>query len=81
MLGLLFGTVRLNGIGICGDGGGVRGFVRGIVSDGLGLARLVVVYLLAEVFSVSGKGRRDVDALVGGSRGGHLEFGRRRSSI
>jgi len=33
----------------------MRGLVRGIVSDGLCLARLVVVYLLAEVFSVGGE--------------------------
>ena len=66
MLGLLFGPVGLDGVGVCGDGSGVGGFVRGIVSDGLGLARLVVVHLLAKVFSVGGKGRRDMDALVGG---------------
>ena len=67
LLGLLLGTVGLDGIRVCGDGRCMRGFVRGIVGDGLCLARLVVVYLLAKVFSVSGEGRRDLDALVGGS--------------
>lgn len=81
MLGLLLGTVCLDGVGVCGDCCGMRGFVRGVVSDSLCFAGLVIVYLLVKVLSVGGKRRRDLDALVGGSRGGHFEFGRRRSCI
>jgi hypothetical protein len=59
----------------------MRSFVRGVVSDGLCLAGLVVVYLLVKVLGFGGERRRDLDALVGGSRGGPFEFGRRRSCI
>lgn len=69
LLDLLFGTVRLDGIGVCSEGSCMRSFVRCVVSDCLGFAGLVIVYLLVETFSVGGKGRRDLDALFGGSRG------------
>ena len=81
LLGLLLGTVGLDGIRVCGDGRCMRGFVRGVVSDGLCLAGLVDVYLLVKVLGFGGKRRRDLDALVGGSRGGHFEFGRRSDCI
>jgi hypothetical protein len=69
LLGLLFGTVRLDGIRICGDGSCVRSLVRCVVRNSLGLAGLVIVYLFVKDFSGSGKGRRDLNVLSGGTRG------------